>query len=812
MRVSFDWLREFVPVDLSPAAVADRLTMAGLEVEDLEQWGTPFERIVVGKILEITPHPASGRLLVCRVDVGTEVLTIVCGAHNIALGDHVPVALVGVSLPNGTRIAAEPIGGVISQGMLCSGAELGFVDTSAGIWVLPTSAKPGESLADQLHLRDVALEVNVTPNRPDCLSIIGIAREVAALAGVPLRLPDRRVAETEESIGALTSVTVEAPELCPRYAARLVSGVRIGPSPLWMQHRLLVCGMRPHNNVVDASNYALLELGHPLHAFDYDTLRERRIVVRVARPGEVCVTLDGAARTLDPSVLVIADAERPVGIAGVMGGQNTEIQDSTDRIFLESAYFQPQNIRRTSKKLALRTDASLRFERGADFDGLIESLDRCATLIATLTGGAVTRGRIDVASHAFTTPRIPVRVARANQILGTDLTSETMARYCTQLQLQVRTHTASHIEVDIPSFRRDLTREIDLIEEVGRLHGYSAIPTSLPQVRLEAIARSPRQEAAGRVLDWLVGSGYTEVINYSFMHEEDLDRLQLPADDALRSTVPVRNPLSKETGVLRTTLLPSLLRAIALNLNREHRDLMIFELSKVFRCTNGPLPYEPWLLGLAVTGNLGGQHWAQPDRALDLYDLKGILELVASRLRLPPLTFVAERVPFCHPGKAAIVKLGDEPIGVVGELHPTVMAAFDLGQVVTLAEVDFDRLIGSKSEATRYRPLPRFPSVTRDLSMIIDATVEAGQILAFIRTYRSDLIQDVRLFDVYAGKPVPLGKKSLTFALSYQADDRTLTDEEVNTIHALVVEQLSRTFGAQLRGQEGVKDHGGAGD
>jgi phenylalanyl-tRNA synthetase beta chain len=812
MRVSFEWLREFVPVEMTPEAVADRLTMAGLEVEEVGDWGAPFERIVVGRIVEIAAHPNTGRLLVGRVEVGAEVLTIVCGAHNIAVGDHVPVALVGSVLPTGRGIAAERVAGVVSEGMLCSAAELGFSDTSAGILILPSATTPGVSLASQLGLRDVALEVNVTPNRPDCLNIFGIAREIAALTGVPLRPPDTSVFEAGEAIAAMTSVTVEAPELCPRYAARLITNVHVGPSPLWMQRRLLVCGSRPRNNVVDTTNYLLLELGHPLHAFDYDTLHERRIVVRVARPGERCVTLDGIARTLDPDVLVIADADCPVGIAGVMGGQNSEIREASTSVLLESAYFQPQNIRRTSKRLGLRTEASYRFERGADFEGLIGALDRCAALIAHLADGAVSKDRLDVAADRYTPPRIPVRVGQVNAVLGVDLSREAIAQYCSRLQLPTSVRTSTALEVEVPSFRRDLAREIDIIEEVGRLHSYQAIPTSLPRVRLEAVPRSPQRETMRRVLEYLVGRGYTQVINYSFMAEEDLDRLQLPSDDPLRSLIPLRNPLSKEAGVLRTTLVPSLLRTISLNLNRDLRDLMIFELSRVFRRQNGTLPQEPQLLGLAATGTFGGQHWGQSARPYDFYDLLGALEMLTAHLRMQPFSVTAAPVPYCHPGKSALITMGDDPIGVVGEIHPTVLAAFVLGQTVTLAEIDFDRWIDQGGSTAHYRQIPRFPSVTRDLSIIVDAGVQAGQILKFIRNFHPERLREVRLFDVYAGKPVPVGRKSLTFALTYRADDRTLTDEEVNSIQTRVVEQLRQRFGAQLRGQEGGNDHGGAGN
>jgi phenylalanyl-tRNA synthetase beta chain len=596
---------------------------------------------------------------------------------------------------------------------------------------------------------------------------------------------------------------VEVPDVCPRYAARLVTDVRVGPSPIWMQRRLLVCGLRSHNNVVDATNYLLLEHGHPLHAFDFDTLRQGQIVVRMARPAEVCVTLDGLSRTLDPSVLVIADAERPVGIAGVMGGQNSEIRQATSRILLESAYFQPQSIRRTSKQLGLRTEASYRFERGADFESLIPALDRCAALIASIAAGTVATGRIDVAIRRYVPAKVAVRTARVNQILGVDLPSETIAQYCSRLQLPVVSRRDTQIDVEIPSFRRDLVQEIDLIEEVGRLHSYQEIPTALPTVQLAPVPRSPRREATRRALEILLGCGYTQVINYSFMNEEDLDRLQLPDDDPLRHVVPLRNPLSKEAGVLRTTLIPSLLRSVSLNVNRDSRDLMLYELSKVFRRQDGTLPQEPQLLTLAVTGQQGGQHWAQPARTLDVFDLIGALELLTEQLRLLPCRMVATPVSYCHPGKSALIMRGDEPIGVVGEIHPTVLAAFDLSQPVMVAEVDFDRFIGQGVQPTLYRQVPRFPSVTRDLSLIIDATVEAGQILTFIQGFRPDLLRVVRLFDVYAGKPVPSGKKSLTFALTYRADDRTLTDEEVHVIHGQVVEALRTRFGGQLRGQEG---------
>jgi phenylalanyl-tRNA synthetase beta chain len=564
--------------------------------------------------------------------------------------------------------------------------------------------------------------------------------------------------------------------------------------------------------VVDATNYLLLELGHPLHAFDYETLHEGRIVVRVARPEEVCVTLDGISRTLDPSVLVIADAIHPVGIAGVMGGQSSEIREKSTMVLLESAYFQPQSIRRTSKKLGLRTEASYRFERGADFEGLVASLDRCTALMARLAGGRVVQHRLDVAAHRYVAPKIPVRLDRVNKVLGVELPQEAVVRYCSRLQLPTAVRTSVDVDVEVPSFRRDLTREIDIIEEVGRLHSYQAIPTSMPRVRLEPAPRSPVREAVRHALDWLMGCGYTQVINYSFMSEEDLDRLQIPADDPVRQVVPLRNPLSKEAGVLRTTLIPSLLRTIGLNLNREMRDMMLFELSRVFRRQNGIQPQEPQMLGLAVTGKSGGQHWGEAARPFDFYDLVGALELISDRLHRPPLSVVAATVPYCHPGKSALIMMGDEPIGVVGEVHPSVLEAFDLSQAVTLAEVDFDRLIGYGISPAQYRQIPRFPSVPRDLSIITDAAVQAGQILTFIRGFHPELLREVRLFDVYAGKPVPPGRKSLTFALIYRADDRTLTDEEVNIIQARVVDHVRRQFGAQLRGQEGDNNHGGAGN
>jgi phenylalanyl-tRNA synthetase beta chain len=432
--------------------------------------------------------------------------------------------------------------------------------------------------------------------------------------------------------------------------------------------------------------------------------------------------------------------------------------------------------------------------------------------MAQLTGGSVAKERLDIAAHRYVAPTIPVRVDRVNAVLGVDLTREAIGRYCSQLQLPIAVRSGAEVAVEVPSFRRDLTREIDIIEEVGRLHSYQAIPTALPQVRLEAVPRSPQRQASRQVLECLLGCGYTQVINYSFMPEEDLDRLQLPADDLLRRVVPLRNPLSKEAGVMRSTLIPSLLRTVALNLNRDLHDLMLFELSRVFRRQNGIQPQEPQVLGLAATGMSIGQHWGQAMRPCDFYDLVGALDLITSRLGLKPWSVTAAPMPYYHPGKSALITRGDEPIGVVGEIHPTVLAAFDLGQAVTLAEIDFERLIDQGVSPPQYRSIPRFPSVSRDVSVIVEAGVEAGQMLTFMQNFHADLLRDVRLFDVYVGQPVPIGRKSLTFALTYRADDRTLTDEEVNRIQTQVVEQLRQRFGAQLRGQEGGSDDGSAGD
>jgi phenylalanyl-tRNA synthetase beta chain len=524
------------------------------------------------------------------------------------------------------------------------------------------------------------------------------------------------------------------------------------------------------------------------------------------------VTLDGVTRHLDPDVLVIADADRPVGIAGVMGGHNSEIRDHSTMVLLESAYFQPQNIRRTSKRLGLRTEASYRFERGADFEGLVAALDRCAALIAQLGAGTVAKDRLDMAAKRYVSPRIPIRVSRVKAVLGVDLTGEAIAQYCSRLQLPTTVSSSTDLEVEVPSFRRDLTHEIDLIEEVGRLHSYHGIPTALPQVRLAPVPRSPQRQVARQVLEYLLGCGYTQVINYSFMGEDDLERLQLPPDDPLRHVVSVRNPLSKEAGVLRTTLIPSLLRTLALNLNRDLRDLMVFEHSRVFHRQPGVQPREPQVLGLAVTGMGGSQHWGQSAHSYDFYDLVGAVQLITQRIGLRPFSVTPASLPYFHPGKSALLTRSDAPIGVVGEIHPAVLAAFDLDQTVTLAEIDFDRWLGDGASLPRYAAIPRFPAVSRDVSIIVEAGVQAGEIVTFMQAFHPELLRDVRLFDVYAGKPVPTGRKSLTFAMTYRAEDRTLTDEEVNSLHAQVVEQLRQRFGAQLRGQERGNDYGSAGD
>jgi len=799
MKVSFNWLRELVEVVPTPVELADRLTMAGLEVEGVEEIRPTFTQVVVGRIQAIDPPPRGERVSLCRVDVGKTVVPILCGAPKVAVGLRVAVALPGAELPGGRQIQEALIGGARSVGMLCSEKELGLGEDGAGLLILDERATPGIDLAQVLQLHDHILEVAVTANRGDCLSHWGMAREVAALTGAALRLKAVRPREGTTSIQDLTAVTVKAADLCPRYAARVIQGVSIGSSPFWLRRRLVLSGLRPINNVVDATNYVLLEMGQPLHAFDHARLEGWRIVVRRAVKGERIVTLDGVERPLEPGMLVIADAVRPVAIAGVMGGLATEVTGTTKNLLLESALFQPVSIRRTAKALTLSSESSYRFERGVDPEGVDRALDRVAALIVGLAGGQVARGLIDIQAARRRRTSLRLRVERVRQVLGGAVALPEVGRVLRRIQCRVKPQGSKVLAVAPPSHRLDLTREIDLVEEVARLRGFDQIPTSRPASEVRPAGVSSFWGIERQMRRLLTARGFQETVNFSFTREELLDKLRLPADDPRRHLLRIRNPLGGEA-VLRSILLPSLLENLVLNESRGSRDAKLFEIARVFRPQPGAAaPVEVRTVAVVAAGDRLPAWWGTKGERVDFYDLKGVVETLDKIVGVSLALRAAADIPYLHPGQQAEVVLEGDAVGSIGALHPEVIRNFDLKTVAVAMEIDLDRLDRDRKPQARYSLLPRYPGVFRDMAVVVPERMRAAEVEGAIRRAGGALVEGVRPFDVYRGEPVPEGKKSLAFSIQYRAADRTLTDEEVATIHRKILEAVERDLGGVLR-------------
>jgi phenylalanyl-tRNA synthetase beta chain len=805
MRISYRWLSEYV--DLPPVEeLARRLTAVGLEVEAIERRGAELAGVVAARIVASEKHPDAEKLSVTRVDAGRgEPLQVVCGAKNYAVGDVVPLATVGTTLPGGQKIERARLRGVESSGMLCSAKELAIDADASGLLILPRDVKPGTPVAQALDLEDVLLEVNVTPNRPDALSHVGIAREVAAITGGKVRLPQPRLAEGGGPAADAVRVRIEAPERCHRYAARVVEGVKIGRSPSWLARRLEACGVRSISNVVDVTNFVLLELGHPLHAFDLDEVAGHEIVVRTARPGEKLTTLDAKERALDPEDLLIADRDRGSALAGVMGGGVSEISQGTSRVLVESAWFAPGGIRRTSKRHGLKTEASYRFERGADPGMVIPALDRCAALIAELAGGTVRGGVVDANPRPFRPAEVRLRWTRPAEILGLPVAREEARAVLAGLGFRERASDGEAVSWEVPSWRQDVAIEEDLVEEIVRAKGYDAIPETLPRLANVTPAIPRDAQALARVRDALEAAGFSEAVNFSFVAPKEL----APLDASVRTPrgeepgIPLRNPISAELSVMRTSLVPSLLRNAALNLRQRVDDVRLYEIARVFdaRAGEGDAPADERLRASGVlAGRRGAPGWSEPADAVDFYDAKAAVERVLAALGIERARWVAEPPRWAHPRHAASVHLGDAALGHVGELHPRVASAFDLPKGVLAFELDLGALLAHALLVPRYAGIPRFPAVLRDLAVVVDAGVQAADVVAAVRA--EPLLEDAALFDVYVGAPIPAGRKNLALALRYRAPDRTLTDAEVDAAHARIVERLRRepALRAELRG------------
>jgi len=809
MRISYRWLREYVDTDLPPAQLADRLTNAGVPVEGLTPVVEGLSGVVVGEIEAIEREVDGARPghpnRLCRVALPDRKLSVLCGAPNAVPGLRTAVAPPGATLPGGRAISAATIRGTRSEGMLCSEKELGIGEDGAGILALPADAPLGADLATYLGLDDTIFEIEITPNRPDVLSIVGVAREVAALTGAPFRYPQVAVKEGGPEAAALAAVEIADPDLCPRYAARVITGVTVKPSPPWLAQRLRAVGLRPINNVVDVTNYVLWELGQPLHAFDRDRLGGGRIVVRRARPGERLTTLDGRERALTPDMLMICDAERPVAVGGVMGGVDSEVRPETTTVLLESAHFNPGSIRRTSRALSLSSDASYRFERGADIEGVIPALDRAAYLMADLGGGTVARGVIDVYPAPRPHPRVALRLERVERVIGAAPPRAEAVRILQALGFAVD-DSAPTLQVVVPSFRRDIVQEDDLVEEIVRIWGYDQIPLRLAGGGdLAPVTRPAGLRVTRAAARALVDAGLAECITYAFV---DPARLKLLGWDDPARLVALQNPLSAERSVMRPSLLPGLLEVLATNVHRQSPDVRAFEVGTIFaphRETDGDRPaHEELWLGLALTGLRAPRAWHAGRERVDVYDAKGMAELALAAAGAPGAATApwapGQEPAYLEPGRSARLVWEGEDVGWFGEVSARVREAYDLDAPVFAAGIALGALAARPAAVARYAPLPRFPAVQRDLALVVADDVTVAQVEAVIRGMDIPWLARVQLFDVYSGSQVGAGRRSLAFGLTFQAPDRTLTDAEVNEQHARVVRELGRRLGAEVRG------------
>jgi phenylalanyl-tRNA synthetase beta chain len=798
MKVSLKWLKEYIDISLPPAELAQRLTMAGTEVKGWQVIGGNWENIVVGQIVAINPHPNADRLSLPTIDLGTERQTVVCGAPNLRLGDKVAFAHVGAQLIDGHsgqvfRLKAAKIRGVISSGMACSEKELGISDSHEVIMVLPTEAPIGTPLAD--YMGDVIFDLEITPNRPDCLSVIGIAREVAALTGQVLPLPEVSYEEAPPPIDRQISVEIVDPILCPRYCASLITGVKVAASPQWVQQRLLACGMRPINNIVDVTNYVMLEYGQPLHAFDYHRIRGKKIIVRRADDGETIVTLDGVKRVLSQDMLVIADQGEAVAIAGVMGGADSEVTDQTTAILLEGANFNPASIYYTGNTLNLPSEARLRFERGISPELTIPALKRATQLIIQLGGGKAAKGLVDVYPGKQEHKPILLSTGKVKSLLGVEFSLDQIIGALASLGFDCKP-ADSEVWVTAPYWRSDINVAEDLVEEVARIIGYDKIPATMLTEPVPRHNPEPILSLKREVRHSLMGYGFQEVITYSLTSLELLKKL-LPKPHPLEPPLlRVANPMTADQEYLRPNLRANLLAALSANRRHEAGSIRLFELGRVYLPQPKDLPNEPEVVCGLLSGPRFEESWHGGDEALDFFDAKGVVEGLLSRLGIEA-NFEPGVDESLHPGKQAAIVIDDNRLGVVGELHPKVAEAFELSGNVYLFEINLTALLPFTIGHKLFQPIPRFPATVRDIALVVDSRVAHRQVQDIIRGF--PLVSQVVIFDVYTGGQLPPGKKSLAYRITFQSPSHTLTDEEVNEVLEQILGKLSRELGATLR-------------
>ena len=792
MKLSREWLGEYTTIGAPDKEYCDAMTMSGSKVEGWEVTGSEISRVVVGRVISMERHTNSDHMWVCKIDVGGErELQIVTGAQNVNIGDLVPVALDGSTLPGGKEIHTGKLRGELSEGMLCSLGELGLEQRDFpyaiedGIFILEEDCVPGDDIRDVCGLNDSVVEFEITNNRPDCLSVRGLARESACTFHTPLTFAEPTVTAGHGDIHEKLSVEIKDAELCPRYTARMVKNIKIAPSPKWMRRRLRASGVRPINNIVDITNYVMLEYGQPMHAFDYACLHDGKIIVRRAEEGESLRTLDGNDHALTPGMLVIADPEGPVALAGVMGGANSEITDETTTIVFESANFLGHSIRKTAIALGMRTDASGRFEKGLDLFATVPAVDRACELVEMLGAGEVFDGTIDVLAKEPETTFIELDDKRINALLGTDIPREFMADTLTSLGFELNGNTLT-----VPSWRGDCTMLADIAEECARFWGYDKIEATDIRGAATQGGYSEKTLFVRKLGTACRAMGYTEVVTYSFVSPSSLDKIKVPADSPLRDNYRILNPLGEDTSVMRTTALPSMLGVLSTNLSRRNMEAKLYEMATVYKKQPGKvLADERTVLTL---GAYGGD--------VDFFALKGAVEALLCAARTPDVRFTADtETAAFHPGRCAAVWSGDTRLGTLGQIHPDVCAAYGLDGATYCAEIDVVLLHDLEGAEPVYTPLPRFPAITRDIAVVCDAAVPVGELTECIRKAEKNVLRGVKLFDVYTGVGIPEGKKSVAFSLTLRSDDGTLTDDHAEEAVRAVLDALRENFGAVIR-------------
>ncbi|RNA70279.1 phenylalanine--tRNA ligase subunit beta [Alteribacter keqinensis] len=806
MLVSYNWLKEYLHIDdYTPADIAEKLTRSGVEVDILHELGEGIQGVVVGHVLECEKHPDADKLNVCQVDIGEEeTVQIVCGAKNVGKGQYVAVAKVGARLPGDFKIKKAKLRGQVSQGMICSLQELGIEAKlvskaySTGIFVFPNEVTPGADALEQLNLNDTVLELDLTPNRADCLSMIGVAYEISAILGREPKLPAPHVHAAGEDASDYVSVEVDDKEDTPYYGATIIKNVKIKESPLWLQTRLMSAGIRPINNVVDVTNYVLIEYGQPLHAFDYDLIGSKVIRVRRARDEEQMVTLDDQERTLTSDHLVITNGEKPVALAGVMGGADSEVHKGTVNILLEAAVFSGSVIRQASKHTGLRSDASTRYEKGVDPARVKKAGARAAQLIAELAEGDVLEGPVEVDGRDHTETKVEISLDRINRKLGTDLSGETVEGIFHRLGFSF-TKTAKGFNVQIPSRRQDITVDVDILEEIARLYGYDNIPTTLPDSVTTPGGLTQKQVLKRKSRRYLESAGLSEAITYALTTEKKESALR---PDWIKHDVSLALPMSEERSTLRTTLIPHLLEALSHNKNRNILDVALYELSSVFHTVEAEVttqPDEKLYLSGALMGTWHEHPWQQERKPVDFFVVKGLVEGLMEEFDVEgDVTFEQTEISGMHPGRGARISAGSTDVGFIAQVHPSTAKEWSLKNVYVF-ELNMDRLCDKTKGDIRYEPIPRYPSITRDIALVVDEKISAGKLEAVIRSEGGRLLKEVNLFDLYEGDNFEAGKKSLAFSLKYLDPDRTLTDEDVSKVHNRVIEKLEAELGATLR-------------